>query len=55
MTEIDIAVAFLVLAFLAIAAGALLISIPVGLVVTGVMLAGAGVALLPTKPKAGRS
>jgi hypothetical protein len=46
----DIAAAFLVLAFLSVAAGVLLLSIPAGLVVIGVMLSAAGVALLPTKP-----
>lgn len=44
----DIATAFLVLAFLAIGTGALLLSVPAGLLVCGVMLAAAGVALLPT-------
>lgn len=49
----DIAIAFLVLAFLAIAAGTLLLSVPIGLIVTGILLAAAGVALLPMKPKKG--
>jgi hypothetical protein len=43
-----LAVAFLVLAFLAVAGGTLMFSIPVGLVVTGLLLGVAGVALLPT-------
>lgn len=46
---VNLAVAFLVLAFLAIVAGVLLISVPAGLVVCGALFAAAGVALLPTK------
>lgn len=42
----DLAVAYLVLAFLAITAGVLLIWIPAGLIVAGVLLGVAGVALL---------
>ena len=47
----DLAVAFLVLAFLAVAAGTLLLSVPVGLIVCGLLLGVAGVALLPTARK----
>lgn len=46
---VNLAAAFLVLAFLAIAGGTLMISVPAGLIVCGVLLALAGVALLPTK------
>ena len=45
----DIAIAFLVLAFLTVTAGVLLLSVPAGLIVAGTMLAAAGVALIPTK------
>lgn len=50
----DIAVAFLVLAFLLVVSGVCLLSIPAGLVVGGVLLAAAGVAMLPTSPAKGR-
>lgn len=45
---VDISIAFLIIGFLAISAGVLLFSIPIGLVVTGLMLSGAGIALLQT-------
>lgn len=45
----DLAVAFLVLAFLTIVAGVLLIWIPAGLIVAGVLLGVTGVALLKVK------
>ncbi|WGL50648.1 hypothetical protein P5P86_11800 [Nocardioides sp. BP30] len=49
-----LAPALLVLAFLAVVTGVLLLSIPAGLIVAGVLLAGAGVAQLerPTLPAA---
>lgn len=47
---VDLPVAFLVLAFLAVVSGGLLIYVPAGLIVCGVLLGVAGVALLPTKP-----
>lgn len=43
---VDLAVAFLVLAFLAVVAGVLMLSVPVGVIVAGVLLGVAGVALL---------
>ncbi|MDQ6524317.1 hypothetical protein RB608_11930 [Nocardioides sp. LHD-245] len=46
--NIDIAVAFMVLAFLAVTAGVLLLNVPAGLIAAGLMLAAAGIALLPT-------
>ena len=46
---VDLAVAFLVLAFLAVVAGVLLIWTPAGLVVAGVLLGVAGVALLKVR------
>lgn len=42
----SLSVAFLVLAFLATVAGVLLISIPAGLIATGVLLAAAGIGLI---------
>lgn len=46
---VGITLAFLVLAFLALVAGTLLIWIPAGLIVCGLLLGAAGVALLETK------
>lgn len=45
----DLAVAFLVLAFLAAVAGVLLIWVPAGLIVAGLLLGLAGVALLKVR------
>jgi len=44
---VDISLAFLVVAFLAVVSGVLLVSVPAGLVVAGVLFGVAGVALLP--------
>lgn len=46
---VDPAVAFLVLAFLFVVSGVLMLNVPAGLIVCGVLLAIAGVALLPAK------
>lgn len=45
---VNIAAAFFVLAFVAVGLGVLLMSVPWGLVVIGLMLAGAGVGLIET-------
>lgn len=52
---VDLSTAFLVLAFLAVVTGALLISVPAGLLTGGVLLGVAGVALLPAKSAAKKS
>lgn len=50
----NLAVAFLVLAFLAIVSGVLMWNVPAGLVVCGALFGVAGVALLPISlPKKG--
>jgi hypothetical protein len=45
---VGLAVAFLVLAFAAVVGGTLLLSVPVGLIVCGLLLGLSGVALLPS-------
>lgn len=47
----DIAVAFLVLGFLAVVAGVSLVSVPAGLIVAGVLFGAAGVLMIPTSTK----
>lgn len=47
----DIAVAFFVIAFLILTTGVALLSIPAGLIVAGLLLGAAGVALIPTTPR----
>jgi membrane protein implicated in regulation of membrane protease activity len=46
---VDLAVAFLVLAFLAAVAGVLLIWVPAGLIVAGVLFGTAGIGLLKVR------
>ena len=47
---VNLAVAFLVLAFLAVVSGVLMLSVPAGLIVCGVLLAAAGISQLEVKP-----
>lgn len=46
---VNISVAFLILAFLAVVAGVLMIYIPAGLIAAGVLLAVVGVGMIETK------